>query len=301
MDAHGSGSVLGTSKGILYGRAIEQMKQTVSSLGMLMGLAVLVCSCNEQVEKASEPRQDPKPKQSEQVRDVEIRTGRVLKDYEKQLLGLIYPTELLEAVRIHTGQPENLPSNPAWGLIVQLAVQNGYGITVGEDVYFPEGVDTTRVWGIQWLVHEFRHVEQYRQAGGVDQFGRAYVWYLTAGLISLEPGLTYVKNPFENDARVYDGCVEELLRQRAELVKGLSLAEKERGEWIGKQIDKYEGQYKQIIQGCLSEAKKRQTRFEINGGESFTIDFHLKGEFTVPVGGTIRLGTSNEGKEDRGE
>lgn len=300
MDAHGSGSVLDTSKGFLYGRAIEQMKHTVSSLGMLMGLAVLVCSCNEQVEKASEPRQDPKPKQSEQVGDVEIRTGRVLKDYEKQLLGLIYPTELLEAVRIHMGPPEKLPSNPAWGLIVQVALQNGYGITVGEDVYFPEGVDTAQVWGIQWLVHELRHVEQYRQAGGVDQFGRAYVWYLTAGLISLDPRMTYVKNPFENDARVYDGCMEELLRQRPELVEGLSLAEKERGEWIGKQIDKYEEQYKQIIWGCLGQARKRRTRFEINGGKSFTIDFQLKGEFTGPVGRTVSLGTSEDNSTGQG-
>ena len=270
------------------------IKINVILFGGLLCMAALVCSCDEQTEKPSEPRQDARSKQSEQVKEVEPRAGRGLKDYEKQLLGLIYPPELLEAVRIHVGQPEELLANPAWGLIVQLAVQNGYGITVGEDVYFPQELDTSKVWGMQWLVHELRHVEQYRQAGGVEEFGRAYVWYLTAGLISLEPGLTYVKNPFENDARVYDGCMEELLKRRPELVAGLSLAQAERGEWFGTQINEHEGQYKQIVRGCLSEAGKRLTRFEIDGGKNFTIDFRLKGKFTGPVGGTISLRTSDD-------
>ena len=277
------------------------MKHTVISLGTLIGLAFLLCSCNEQAPEPSEPRQEPKPIQSERARDIEPRAGRELKDYEKQLLGLIYPTELLKAVRLHVGQPEKLPANPVWGLIVQLAVQNGYGITVGEDVYFPKELNTTKVWGMHWLAHELRHVQQYKQAGGIEEFGAAYAWYLLAGALSLEVDSAYVNNPFENDARVFDGCMAKLLSERPELVAGLGLLEKERGEWIAKQIGQYESQYKQIIQGCLSEAKKRQTRFEINGGRSFTIDFLLKGKFTGPVGGTIRLGTSNKGKEDQGE
>ncbi len=276
-------------------------KNNVIFFGYFMCLAGLVCSCNEQAYKPSEPRRDTKPGQSEQAGDIQTKAGRGLKDYERQLLGLRYPTELLEAARIHVGQPEKLPANPAWGLIVQVAVQSGYGITVGEDVYFPEELDMTEVWGMQWLSHELRHVQQYRQAGGIEEFGRAYMWYLMAGVISLEADSAYVNSPFENDARVFDGCLAKLMSQRPELVLGLSLAEKEREQWIRKQIDEHQGQYKQIIRGCLGGAKKGLTTFEISEGKSFTIDFHLKGAFTGPVGGTIRFGPSYENAEVQNE
>ena len=266
-------------------------KKDVIFLGCLVCLAALVCSCNEQVERSNEPRQDRGAEQSEQRK-----AGRGLAEYEKQLLGLIYPREIMEAVRIHVGQPKELPDNPVWGLIVQVAVQNGYGVTVGEDVYFPEELDTTKLWGMQWLGHELRHVQQYRQAGGVGQFGGAYVWYLTAGAVSLKAGSAYVNNPFENDARVYDGCVAELLGQRPELLAGLGLAEQKRGEWISSQIDRYQGQYKQIIRGCLREARQGPTTFRMGEGKSFTIDFHLKGECTGPVGGEIDLSFSDNRK-----
>ena len=274
-------------------------KKDVIFFGYLVCLAVLVCSCNEQAEESSKPGQNTGPEQSDQAGDIEAKAGRGLREYEKQLLGLIYPGELLEAVRIHVGQPEELPANPIWGLIVQIAVQNGYGVTVGEDMYFPVELDTTKLWGMQWLGHELRHVQQYRQAGGIEQFGAAYVWYLTAGAISLEAGSAYVNNPFENDARVFDGCVAKLLGQRPELLEGLKLAQEQRREWISRQMSKYEGQYRQIIRGCLDKARKRPTTFEISGGKSFTIDFHLKGEFTGPVGGTISFGTSYENREDQ--
>ncbi|MCK4850181.1 MAG: hypothetical protein KAT11_02460, partial [Phycisphaerae bacterium] len=167
---------------------------------------------------------------------------------------------------------------------------------VGEDMYFPEELDTTKVWGMQWLGHELRHVQQYKQAGGIEQFGAAYVWYLTAGAISLEAGSAYVNNPFENDARVYDGCVVELLGQRSELLEGLELAQEQRREWFNKQIGKYAGQYRRIVRGCLGEARKVPTTFRMGEGKSFTIDFHLKGEFTGPVGGEIDLRFSDNTK-----
>ena len=269
-------------------------KKDVIFFGCLLCLAVLICSCNEQAEKASEPRQNTGPEQSDEARVVGANAGRGLRDYEKQWRGLIYPREILEAVRIHVGQPKELPENPIWGLIVQVAVQNGYGVTVGENVYFPEELDTTRLWGMQWLGHELRHVQQYRQAGEIERFGAAYVWYLTAGAVSLKAGSAYVNNPFENDARVYDGCVVELLRQRPELLEGLGLAQEQRKQWFSRQIGKYGGQYRQIIRGCLGKARKAPTTFKMAGETSFTIDFHLKGEFTGPVGGTIDFSAGSE-------
>lgn len=276
-------------------------KKDVIFFGYLVYLAACVCSCNEQAEKANEPRQERDSEQSEQAKDIGVKAGRGLREHEKQLLGLIYPGELLEAVRIHVGQPKELPDNPVWGLIVQIAVQNGYGVTVGEDMYFPEELDTTKVWGMQWLGHELRHVQQYKQAGGIEQFGAAYVWYLTAGAVLLEPGSAYVNNPFENDARVYDGCVAELLGQRPELLEGLGLAQQERREWINRQLGKYAGQYKEIIRGCLGNARKAPTTFKMSGAKSFTIDFHLKGDFTGPVGGTINFKPSYENREHQRE
>ena len=264
-------------------------KKDIISFGCLVCLGILACSCNEQAQKASEPRQDSSSEQSAQANDVAANTGRGLRDYEKQLLGLIYPKELLETARIHVGQPQLLPKNTVWGFIVHIAVQNDYGVTVGQNIYFPEEPDTTKLWGIQWLTHELRHVQQYKQAGGLDPFGAAYVWYLTAGAVSLKPDSAYVNNPFENDARVYDSCIAELLGQRPELLKALALAKKDRAEQISREINKYASRYKEILRASLGKATKAPTTFRMADEKSFTIDFHLRGEFTDPVGGEVDL------------
>ncbi len=271
-----------------------------------MCLAVLVCSCAGEGDgvaipvptsrEEDEASQDMGSVQSEQVSEVERRGGRGLTGYEKQVLGLIYGEEVLDGVRVHVGQPQVLPADPMWGLIVRIAVRNGYGVSVGDDVYFPQELDTSEAWGMEWLGHELRHVEQYRQAGGVEEFGAAYVWYLVAGAVSLEAGSAYVNNPFENDARVYGDCVVELLGQRLELMEGLGLAGDKRDEYLGEQVGRYARQYKRIVQRCLGEAKRRPTTFKMDGDKSFTISFQLKGKFTGPVGGEIDLGFSENTK-----
>lgn len=265
------------------------MKHTVILLGAVMCLGVLVCSCGEEGERVDEVRQEVGYVESEQVSEAEVRGGRELKGYEKQVLGLIYDEEVLEGVRVHVGEPKVLPRDPVWGLIVQIAVQNGYGVSVGDDVYFPEELDTTKDWGMAWLGHEVRHVEQYRQAGGIGEFGTAYVWYLVAGAVSLEAKLAYVNNPFENDARVYGDCVMELLGERGELIEGLSFGGDKRDEYLGEQVSKYASKYRRIVQRRLGEAKKWPTTFKLSEGKSFTMDFQLQGKFTGPVGGEIDL------------
>ena len=275
------------------------MRRIAILLLLGLGLGILLCSCDADEEKI-EPTRDRQNQEKEETvnpptaQGIEKRTGRGLRGYEKDLLGLMYDREVLEAARVHVGRPKDLPNGVMWGLIVQIAVQNGYGVTVGDDMYFPEEPDCSEPWGVQWLAHELRHVDQYRQAGGLEGFAAGYLWYMMAGTLSLNPGSAYLKNPFENDARVFDECMVELLSERPELLQALATKVDERGAKVREQLDEHAVEYREIIARELSGAKKAPTRFVISEQKSFTIDFHLRGEWTEPVGGEIDLRPKDE-------
>ena len=147
--------------------------------------------------------------------------SRKLQAYEQRLLALLYPEDVLRAANICVGRPEGLPEDSVWPLIVLIALKNDCAITVGANIYFPWEPDTSTSWGMEWLAHEIRHIQQYEQAGGLDNFLTAYAYYVLAGSLSEGPSSAYSNNPFENDARVYQEGISRLLRGRPELSEAL--------------------------------------------------------------------------------
>lgn len=215
--------------------------------------------------------------------------SRKLSAYEYRILSLLYPRNVLTAANICVGPAENLPEDSLWPLIVTIALQNDCAITVGANIYFPIEPDTSTAWGLEWLAHEIRHVQQYQQAGGTDNFLTAYARYVLIGSLSSQPLDAYTNNPFENDARVYQQCFVRLLRARPELAEALQMDRPARDMLIDHLTKKNTVQYRSIIGSSLSTAKKSPTIFKISQDRSFTIDFHLRGQYTKPVGTTIDL------------
>lgn len=60
---------------------------------------------------------------------------------------------------------------------------HGSAITVGDQIFFPGGVNL-QLWNDSfWMYHELQHVDQYRRRGGVEPFMTEYVLKSAGGLI----------------------------------------------------------------------------------------------------------------------
>ena len=215
--------------------------------------------------------------------------SRKLQAHEQRLLALLYPEDVLRAANICVGRPEGLPEDSVWPLIVLIALQTDCAITVGTNIYFPWEPDTSTTWGMEWLAHEIRHVQQYGRAGGLDNFLTAYAYYVLVGSLSAGPSSAYINNPFENDARVYQNGLAHLLSSRPELPEALRLVGEARDTSVGRLVKKNAAAYGDIIKSALARVEVVATTFEVAEDESFTIDFHLRGPYTEPVGETIDL------------
>lgn len=215
--------------------------------------------------------------------------SRKLLAYEERILSLLYPDDILKAANICVGSPEGLPEDSIWPLIVLIALQNDCAITVGANIYFPSEPDTSTTWGMQWLAHEIRHVQQYDQAGGLDNFLTAYAYYVLLGYFSEGPSSAYINNPFENDARVYQAGISRLLSSRPELYEAMKQTGQARDTSVKQLVKQNAAAYGDIIKSALGRAQVFATTFEVAEDENFTIDFHLRGPYTEPVGKTIDL------------
>lgn len=107
-----------------------------------------------------------------------------------RIVGVLHP----ELIRILEVQSLPLPDDPE---LRQAALDTGLlgpgmvGLTLGHGIYVCCGYATHRL-----LLHEFRHVSQYEQAGSIAAFLPVYLRQI------VEFG--YDKAPFEVDARAHE-------------------------------------------------------------------------------------------------
>jgi hypothetical protein len=142
--------------------------------------------------------------------------NRRLKGYERCLLSLFFPGDVLDAARIQVGRPSIAAHGSVVSAFVYNRLQSKVAVTVGPTMYFPNEPSATGDMG--WLAHETRHTEQYKEVGGRDNFLKMYLTYCCM------PFYGYDNNPFEVDANVYRDAMNKLLVESPELGKALASA-----------------------------------------------------------------------------
>ncbi len=115
-----------------------------------------------------------------------------------------YSRELLRSVRVKSANAfVRLISSP------QVAGTEITATTIGDTIYFrrPEGFDPHSPSGLALLAHEIRHVEQYREHGGVVGFAIDYVrQYLQSGY---GEDISFEAEAYELQRIVYAHLAEE--------------------------------------------------------------------------------------------
>lgn len=94
-------------------------------------------------------------------------------DLKRAMFGVV-PTQIIEDVRFVLG---NLPDLTLPGFLNSAHQAGGsdHAVTIGNIVVFSRAPDVLDEADLHWVLHEVRHVQQYRELGGIDGFAFAYV------------------------------------------------------------------------------------------------------------------------------
>ena len=172
---------------------------------------------------------------------------RPLHEYERCVLSLFFPDDaVLESARVEVGRPSILQESILLAGFVYLAQRWDNAVTLGSTMYFPWDPDTTTVKDMAWLAHEVRHVEQTMGVGGKDNFLTMYLGFFSFGY-------GYSRNPFEQDARLYEGCMLQLLTQHDLLRHALSSGD---DASVCCTVDTYREELQAIASACLGTKTK---------------------------------------------
>ncbi|MBP2489147.1 hypothetical protein JOH50_004874 [Rhizobium leguminosarum] len=62
--------------------------------------------------------------------------------------------------------------------------RHGQAITIGDEIFFPRGINTSYRADLELLLHELEHVIQYRRRGGIDAFVSEYILHVSGSIIA---------------------------------------------------------------------------------------------------------------------
>ncbi|MFQ6058641.1 MAG: DUF4157 domain-containing protein [Anaerolineae bacterium] len=116
---------------------------------------------------------------------------------------------LLRAVRLR-------PANPFVRAIQRMARRPIAATTIGDTIYFRDAADFDphSPPGLGLLAHELRHVEQYRERGGVVRFSAHYVLEFLRG--GYRPDISFEAEAYEVESIVRDHLRQEFTYNASE-------------------------------------------------------------------------------------
>lgn len=130
---------------------------------------------------------------------------------QKRRLASYFPEAILNAVRVHEGDPLPVPQPPLTGLVRKLGLTYP-DLSLTAAITFGDLIVTRAPMSLSLLFHELVHVVQYRQLG-IPAFARRYVQGLLthrayeripleAQAFQLEARFEFDRQPFNVEAEV---------------------------------------------------------------------------------------------------
>lgn len=150
--------------------------------------------------------------------------SRPLTKYEKCVLGVFYRDRTLDEASVVGGYPAEVGYDPVMTAVVHLALLRKYGVTIGNEMFFPAGqLETRNISGMIWIAHEMKHIAQAEAFGRAQDFLQGYASTIRDGMLSGDGGNeAYLNSPFETDARAVAAAFEKLLNRENDLAAALA-------------------------------------------------------------------------------
>jgi|GEM_PF-6676563 len=216
--------------------------------------------------------------------------GRPLAKYEMCAASLFFQPGMYQRVRVHDGIPNTVQrithpdlNNP----IASLAQKKDMAITIGRSLYFPKGeLLTNEPNGLQWLMHEMRHSQQYAKIGSRIKFVKAYVWYQMASAFPPADSRSYRNNPFEYDARSVDGAMQKVFYHPEFMA---ALASDDRDTAVCRLVARNRQRYQDDISASLIALRHTAVHFRFALDRDADVDFYVGPSVTKPVSGTVDI------------